>query len=346
MKKVSDILFISLFLLVLLVPSLGMLLGFQSGAAANEILAPAPKPGLTMLNETADYVADRFAFRQELVSAWSWLNEKLLRTSAEEQVMLGSDGWLYYSETLDDYSGRAMSDAELDRAARNLLTLQEYLESEGVDFLFTIAPNKNSLYPEHMPKGIPHDHENGNAARLKPYLERYGVHYADLFTPLAGEVLYYRTDTHWTAQGAAIGADTLLAALGRRSDYAAGPFGTEGLHVGDLYDMLYPTGKGREAEQIYLPGFHYEAPGGTGGGNAFTIETVRPGAEGKLLCWRDSFGIALFPYLAESYGEATFTRRPSYDLTWYAGEGYDTVIIELVERNLPQLLNEPVLPQV
>lgn len=337
MKRRSQI-FISLFLVLCLTPFVGLLLGFESAAGANEILAPAPRFGPTVLNEAADYVADRFALRQHCISLWSLLNEKLLHTSAEKQVILGRDGFLYFSDTLDDYTGVSLSDGELRQIAERLAAMQRELEAEGKQFVFTIAPNKNSLYPAWMPANIENRHETSNAVRLLPHLEACGVHYADLFTPLSAELLYYHTDTHWTARGAAIGADTLLAALGRDSAYAAHAFGESGLHKGDLYKMLYPTFAGREAEVTDLTGLSYTALNDVNGGNAITIRTECAAGKGKLLCWRDSFGIALYPYLADAFETATFSRAADYDLSRFQDTEYDTVILEIVERNLPRLL--------
>lgn len=337
MKTLSKI-FITLFLALLLIPSVGMLLGYESEAGANEILSPTPRFGMRMLSETADYVADRFALRQQMISLWSGLSEKLLHTSAEEQVLLGREGFLFFSETLDDYTGVSLSDAELAQIAQRLRQLQDLLEAEGKAFVFTVAPNKNSLYPEWMPRSIENRHDSSSAVRLLPYLEQYGVHYADLFTPLSKELLYYRTDSHWTAEGAALGADTILAALDRESAYAGHVFRTNGLHRGDLYEMLYPTLPGREAEVADLTGLHFTALNDVSGGNAVTIRTESEQGSGRLLCWRDSFGIALYPYLADAFETATFSRAADYDLSRFAGTEYDTVILEIVERNLPRLV--------
>jgi hypothetical protein len=72
------------------------------------------------------------------------------------------------------------------------------------------------------------------------------------------------------------------------------------------------------------------------GGDAITIRTEGPGA-GRLYCWRDSFGVALYPYLAEAFAEAVFTRSADYVLP----EGdYEVFILEIAERNLPSLLGE------
>ena len=230
MKALSKI-FIALFLALLLIPSVGMLLGFESAAGANEILSPPPRFGIGMLNETADYVADRFALRQEMITLWSWLNEKLLHTSAQEQVLLGRDGFLFFSDTLDDYTGVSLSDGELAQIAQRLRALQDSLEAEGKRFVFTIAPNKNSLYSEYMPRAIANHHESANAARLLPYLERYGVHYADLFAPLSKELLYYRTDSHWTAQGAAVARTACTGAISTRCSTPCSPAGKRSLPI-------------------------------------------------------------------------------------------------------------------
>ena len=149
------------------------------------------------------------------------LNSTVFRISAEEQVILGTDGWLYYSSTADDYMGRGLGDAELRLIARNLSLMQEYAEKCGVEFFFTIAPNKNSLYPEHMPAFIPRAQDASNASRIRPMLDEYGVRYIDLFAPFSdeNEILYYRTDSHWTDRGAALAADILLSEMKRDTSY-------------------------------------------------------------------------------------------------------------------------------
>lgn len=334
MKHAISKVYIALFLLLCLLPSLGILIFGESGAAANEILSPRPRWGWEMLSQTGDYLADHFAMRQPMVTLWSRLNAALGRSS-DEQVLLGREGWLYYSPSLPDYLGEHLSEEELERIARNLASLQRQCEESGRRFLFTIAPNKNSLYPEHMPAWAVNRHEEANSVRLRPLLEKYGVPYADLF---ALDLPYYRTDTHWTAEGAARGADAILAALGRESGFAARSFAAQGRHLGDLYEMLYPGTVGAEAAIVDTTGFSHEALGKLNGGNAMNIRTRNAAGEGSLFCWRDSFGIALYPYLAEAYAEAVFSRSTDYRLP----EGdWDTLVLEIVERNLPNLLDIP-----
>lgn len=348
------IVFIVLFVILCLIPSVGMFFAAQEQASANEILALPPSFTAAdgnfnthLLRDTSDYVADRFAFRKKLVNAWSVLNAAVFKTSAEKQVVLGKEGWLYYEPTLNDYMGRSMSDAELECAAKALFALQRSAEEKGACFVFTIAPNKNSLYGEQMPSYIPSAHDSSNAARLRPYLERYGVRYVDLFSVFSSEedTLYYRTDSHWTERGAALAADALLSGMGKTSDYFNGPFSPGGGHLGDLYDMLYPTGNFRETSDLYVPGFSFTLDGDPKGGNALKIRTSCAGRSGRLLCWRDSFGISLYPYLSDSFEEAVFLRSTQYDPELIDSFGADYVLLEIVERNLAQLaVSDPANP--
>ena len=353
-KKTFSILFITLFVFLSICPVAGILVFGQSKAVANEVQTRPPKLfrgdgsfNTSVTKDITDYVADHFAFRNQLINAWAELNSTVFRISAEEQVILGTDGWLYYSSTADDYMGRGLGDAELRLIARNLSLIQEYAEKCGAEFFFTIAPNKNSLYPEHMPAFIPRAQDASNASRIRPMLDEYGVRYIDLFAPFSdeNEILYYQTDSHWTDRGAALAADILLSEMKKDTSFFTSTFSPGDPHRGDLYDMLYPTGKKAEMAQCYAPGFSFALDGNADGGNALTLHTLNGEKTGKLLCWRDSFGVSLYPYLADSFSESFFYREAAYHLTRMESMHSDTVLIELVERNLDWLLSYvPVFP--
>ena len=341
MKQFCSKLYIALALLLCLIPSLGLLVFGESGAAAKQRLAPPPSLrdlegnwNPSVLNDSADWLADHFALRQQLVSLWGRLNAELLASSPEEQVIRGRGDWLYYAPTLPDYCGLSLSDEELSAAAARLAAIQAEAESRGARFLLAVAPNKNSLHPEAMPAAYPENHAAGNWERLRPLLDAEGVAYVDLFAlPLP----YCRTDTHWTAEGAAMAADAVLAALGRESAYAAGPFQSAAEAVpGDLYEMLYPGRPAGETPPVYAGLLCFEHLNQPKGGNAITIRT-EGGRSGSLYCWRDSFGIALYPYLADAFAQACFSRSTSFRLP---DGDFDVVILEIAERNIPSLVPE------
>lgn len=352
-KQVGYIVFIVVFVLLCLVPSVGMLLPKDAGTGGNEVLARLPalrdKEGAFnagYLTELSDYAEDNYFLRQRLVTAWSALNRNVFRTSIADNVLLGRDGWLYFGDTLDDYTGsNLLSEAEIASAANNLSLISAYCESQGADFLFTIAPNKNSLYPEWMPD-LPKFSENRNADALRDALASKNVAYCDLFETFRAqtETLYFAQDSHWNSKGAALAADSLNAASGRESGYFAGDFIPQAVHKGDLYDMLSPAGEELETDLLYGGelAFTYDVP--IRSAENLTIMTTG-GGEGSLLMFRDSFGNLLYPYLADSFASALFSRATEYKLNLIGQREADCVIIELVERNIDYLLqNVPVMP--
>lgn len=356
MKKTLSLIFTVLFLAVCLVPGLGLLLTGGADAAANEILPAAPVIAADgalnpdVLADTAAYVNGRFSFRLEGITAWAKLNAALFRTSTAENVLLGRGGWLFYAPTIHDYTGDTpMTAREIYCAARTLYLLQEYAENRGGDFLFTAAPNKNTLYPEYMPERT----RLGGASNMDALyarLDEMGVSYLDLRDVFASEAdpsyllrdelahesepLYFKTDSHWNARGGALAADALLASLGRESGYFANTVSAGNTHRGDLYEMLYPTGKSLEEDFTYAPGFSFTA--NTENSDRVTITTENDAGTGALLCYRDSFGRNLYPYLAESFASAEFSRRNEYTAATLPEGG--TLLIELVERNIRYLV--------
>ena len=352
MKKTS-VAFIAVFLLLCLAPPAGMLVFGPAQAGANEILAAKPEPvngdgGVNMeyLSQLAGYVSDRFWLRQELITLGRGLQSAVFSSSGEDSVILGRDGWLFYASTLGDYTGvGGLTQRELFAASRNLYLMNEYCRSMGVEFLFTAAPNKNSLYGAYMPATgrVAGTHD---AQRLYELLSAWDVPHLDLFAVFSAEAepLYFAHDSHWTSRGAALAADHINAAFGMDSGYYSGGFSPEG-HSGDLYQMLYPAGQDGEQDLVYTPAIQISY--GSGGGtrpDSVTINTTGSG-EGVLLAYRDSFGNNLYPYLADSFAAARFSRSTTYDLTLLRELQADCLLIELVERNLGYLLDyTPVLP--
>lgn len=354
-KKFAYALFTALILLLCLTPSLGMLAGLgENEAGGNQALSRAPALrradgawNAAYLSQMQDYLGDHFFLRQEMITAWSALNARGLHSSITQDVVLGRDGWLYFGDTLPDYAGtEPMTEREIFSAARNLALMAEYCESQGAAFLFTIAPNKNSLYPEHMP-GFTASSAPSNAERLAGELAAEGrVNYLDLFAVFEGqeEDLYFQTDSHWNGKGAALAADAVNGALGRSSSYCAGPFIPEKSHKGDLYEMLYPAGDGLETDLLYGGPLTVEYDAPIRSAESLTIMT-RGGGEGSLLMFRDSFGNNLYPYLADSFDAALFSRSMPYRLDLTAQREADFVAAELVERNIRYLIqNVPLMP--
>ncbi len=356
--KVAMGLFLAVALVLVLVPSVGMLWARTDTTTENRELAPAPALtdadgafSMNVLSDAGTYFNDHFAFRNQLVAANAHLRA-LLGASATDQVVVGSDEWLYYAGTLNDYLGRsALSDRSLANIAHNLKLVQGYVESKGAAFVFAVAPNKNTLYDANMPSYYVRCTDASNAERLKPLLEQAGVNYVDLFDLIGGqdEVLYLLRDTHWDNRGALMVANALLQAVG----HAAAPADSSAAvvrddFVGDLQDMLYP-GEGRTEPNYYYEGVHEQAsPDGavtwkyeSGSDVTDSLVQAAGAGAGSLYMFRDSFANALLPFMAAAFDTATFSKLVPYNIPAITQGETSAVIIERAERHIPDLATDP-----
>lgn len=351
MKK-SYVIYTVIFFALCLLPLVGMALPEREQSSENRTLADVPvlKDGegwnLDYLAEAGDYFQDHFGFRQELVTANALVQGKLFGVSTAASVIQGTEGWLYYKDSLDDYLGmNQMSERALFNVAHSLAMMQAYVERQGAAFLFTIAPNKNSLYGEHMPYYDSQKvSEEKNLLRIKPWLEQEGVHYADLYQMFREqeEVLYHKRDSHWNNRGAAMAGDMLLDTLGKTHlTFTEAPSEWRTDFTGDLDGMLYPLATTAE-EEIYYEGLdRFSYVGEVESNFDARINTVNPSAEGNLVMYRDSFGNTLLPFLANSYANAYFSRGIPYQMTDIAEHQADTVLVERAERFLPEMAENP-----
>ena len=357
-KKIPAILFSAAFFLLCAFFSLGMLIPGAADAAdsgAMPALVTDGKISSTWRDDFESWFSKHFAYRDILVDAFSSLKERVFSTG-NDQVLAGRDGFLFYADTVDDYTGaNPMTEEELRAAADALLSLKNYAADHGADFLFVCAPNKNTIYPEKMPAliaGAP-EGEDSNLTRLLPLLAERGVGYADLRPALLEakeeRLVYHRRDSHWNNEGARIAVNEILAAAGVSADLFDTPLTAVTRDFrGDLDSLLYPKLPRYDEEYILGLGdrFRY-VTGGSGLMNLdITTEQVSDKVQGmgRVLVFRDSFGSALIPYFASMSGSARFHRALPYRIDLLedpaTGETVDTdlVIVEIAERNLRNLI--------
>lgn len=346
--------FVAAFLFLCLLPSVGMLVAPTQEEAGNEHLTALPSLqdpegnwNKAYLSDLSDYLADHIAFRHQLITLHSQLCGAVFGTLPNEDVLLGKDGWLYYTDTLADYQGvDLLSQRQRYSAARVLALMEEYCQQRGVNFLFTIAPNKNSLYPEAMPARYHRSTQPGNAEGIAAYLAEMDVPYADLFQLFQSQdqVLYFRTDSHWNNLGAALAGEAICNALGKnQASFWGQNYTMNPSHRGDLYEMAYPAGTLLEEDAVFTQAFSFTYQQGFRSPEDITIRTQNPDQTGSILMFRDSFGNALHPFIAQWYGSACFSRAMPYNLTYLDREGATTLVIEIVERNVRWLIERPAI---
>ncbi|MBQ9057590.1 MAG: hypothetical protein IJ125_00205 [Atopobiaceae bacterium] len=305
------------------------------------------------LSQLGDWFSQNFAFRSQLVDADATIKERLFMTSPIDQVIVGTDGWLYYGGELNDWRGATpMTDGAIANAAYNLRLIQDALAVRGKGFAVAIAPNKSTLYPEHMPAWYVKHEGTSNAERISQALQEREVCYVNLFDVLhsaqaaQSEPLYLKRDSHWTDVGAGYAAQAILDELGHaHEDWQQEDAGNSAYRegsVGDLDDMLHPTSALPEPQQDVTAFQSFSWTGEATSVEDSNSDTAGPsGSQGSLLMLRDSFGNALLPWMAHVYVTAHFSKLVPYNLSDAQLASVDDVVIERAERHISSFASEP-----
>lgn len=349
MKKNFYIVYIVLVMIILLAPFAGMSFWATDETTENRELREFPslseKGGFNIeyLEELGAYFEDHLAFRPQMLTTNACIWGKLVKSSTTDQVIVGKDDWLYFGGTLEDYTGKELlSDRELYDIVHNLALMRDYAEQNGSRFLLMVAPNKNTLYGDHMPYYYKKA-DISNLDRLLPLLEREGIEYVDLAEVFGGEEyeLYFRRDTHWNNAGAALVYNAVMNHLGKEHEtYLNVPVRVVKDHIGDIDVILYPLAAEEEEDIYFDKEWQYEYVGEVSDNMDPWIETVNPQKQGSLLMYRDSFGESLVPFFADEYGNAYFSRLVPYNMENLQQYYPDTVIVERVERKLAAFATE------
>jgi alginate O-acetyltransferase complex protein AlgJ len=162
------------------------------------------------------------AARDAIVAYHGRIKAEWLGTSPNPKVWLGRDGWLFYNHSAE--AGFVSPHdpgfpARLDRWAAALSARRAWLAARGIRFLVVAAPDKQSIYPEYLPRLA----RRRGPAPLDDLLTRCGqdpdLPVLDLREPLrvAKQIgpLYLHNDSHWSPAGDYAGCTATAAALAR-----------------------------------------------------------------------------------------------------------------------------------
>ncbi len=346
-KNISYRIYSAVFIGICLVPSVLMPFVKADSSGEKRKLSDAPKIkddtgklNFEYFDEFETYFSEHFAFRQQLVTLDGRLKSTVFGTSPNKDVITGKKGWLYYGETVNDFLNiNTLSDRGINNIKNNLEIMNDYCNQNNARFIFTIAPNKNSVYPEYMPSNYSPADNKGNYEKLSesfdedfPYCDMKEV----ILNTKSNIPLYHKKDTHWNNLGAYAGHARLMEMLGREK-CPSGNWTVRNDRQGDLANMIYPSEKPDDT-QIYSDyEYKYQYLGRFMAFDDMSIKTFCEGKNGNLLMYRDSYGEAIIPFMAECFGSAEFTRTVPYRMDGIGENGADTVILEIVERNIPNL---------
>lgn len=343
-KKIFQILFIALFFGVCAAFSAGMIIPGASQAVEGGGEVPRLIENGRINDDFGEdcetWFSKAFAFRGAVVDAFTRMRADVLATG-NDQVIIGKDGFLFFEETVDSYTGReTLTDEGIAAAARSLADMQAYAEEHGARFVFAIAPNKATIYPDKMPERYVKSDGATDCDRLYEELERIGVNSVDLREPLAAQadikLLYHKRDTHWNGRGAAIAFREIAASLGVSMPHCGEEIAVYDFE-GDLDALLYPGHTEYDFDITYALEDKYVFTSAYSNPMNMSIST-RGAGSGKAIIFRDSFANAVIPIASAAFAETRFERANPYRIDLLEEYPADYVIVMLAERSIADLI--------
>ncbi len=298
------------------------------------------------MDDPADYLADRLALRTAAITG----RDRLLAfigESGSEQVIRGREGFLFFAPTLAGFQNTELLTAQETAAlTEKLLRLQAALAEDDRRLIVLIAPDKCAVYPEYMPYYALPSRVDGLSG-LNQALASSGLTVLDAQSPLTAHksegLLYFRGDSHWNARGARVIYEALMRLTGTADAPTYADAALLPDTAGDLTLLCQPGTPPVEPDAApdILRVYRTSRPMRTV--DDARIQTTSSTTELSLLVVRDSFGRALFPYLANTAGQMTFSRSDADVPAQAEAARAEWVVIEVVQRNVRDWLKDGAL---
>jgi hypothetical protein len=357
---------IAIFALLLWLPAADHFLRLDHARPTEENRRPAPPPVYRGIDDLAvfdasfeAYFNDHFGFRKQLIR-WSnhWKNELFHDPSAPD-VLVGRNGWLYFAgEAMVEHvrRSRRFTHEDMENWRRLIKARQDWCVARGIAYLFVIAPDKQTIYPEYLPDWLDVGPEPSKVDQFMAFLANHpgDLDVVDLSSALRqaakARQAYWRTDTHWNFFGSFAGYRAMINALTNQIpgliplqpdfyDWANDPLP----RLGDLAKMLGNDDAIKAETGAYRP---IPRPGSPkldpiydearvsrkSSAELKPFFTLNPQARGKAICFLDSFGDYWRKYLGQDFNEVLCIWRFAWDRPLIEREKPNVVIDEMVER--------------
>lgn len=301
-----------------------------------------------------NYFNDTLPYRDILIECNAAINYYIFNESPSNNVIAGSDGWLFYIDTLPDYKKTNLyTDAQLEEIKNNMINTKNFFDEKGIEFIIFIAPNKASIYgSNYLPNYILQCNRISRTQQLVDYIktntdisiifpERELLE-ASLSHP--DNPLYFHLDTHWNYLGGYYGAKALLKELNiDLPDY-------EELNIIPVNEPVFPWNGYDLANMmgmsdILTQDVNYNISGysdttpiydqyvaSKNAFNTFCRSYSNASDTRKIFFCRDSFGTPMMPYLASNFREIYSPHVSYFKKDQIDEECPNVFIFEIVER--------------
>jgi hypothetical protein len=336
----------------------------KRGPKEHEQREPSPRPVLdertlqTYPEQYSAYFDDTFGLRDFLLRWHSIEKYFVFGVSPTSRVVLGKDDWMFYTgdHSIEVYRGLLpFTQKELESWQRMIEHKRDLLKARGIEYLFVIGPNKESVYPDYMAPRFNRVHAHTRMDQLVDHMRaKSDVEVLDLRPALiAGRSAdvpdnhtYFELGTHWNGRGCYISYHEVMARLAKRFPNVAPTPASELVYVdvpgsGDSWaSNMYIADLVPQHEVQYAPKDPPRAKTvldtGWGMGRKHWMEVDDPSLP-RAVMFHDSFGAYIDGLMAEHFSRFTCFWQYDFDTRVIASEKPDIVVELYVERALQNL---------
>ena len=155
------------------------------------------------------YLSDHFPGRELWVGANAYL-ENAEGRGATEDIVRGTDGWLFTAPVSDDR----------ETLWDNMQAITTFAEKQSVPVSMMAVPSAGAVVSDKLP-ALHMPYPDADLLEEARRIAGNTLHWVDLYTDFCSaeqpERLYYRTDHHWTSEGAYRAYCLLMEELGQSS---------------------------------------------------------------------------------------------------------------------------------
>lgn len=233
--KIFEYGFSFFFLLVLILPTIGNLLGFELNMESIEKRKLAEKPKFKVSEiekyprSFEGYYNDNFGFRNLLIQLGANIKINIFKASpAPDKVTIGRDNWIFlsgrsYGVTQDLKRENLFTSDQLQKKITTWLGRRDTLKSMSIQSYIALWPDKHNVYTQYLPLSM--------KVQLKDTISKtdqmiIGLKKADSFSEIIDvrvELIekqktvqvFLKNDTHWNEYGAFIAYQKLMQKISK-----------------------------------------------------------------------------------------------------------------------------------
>lgn len=294
-------------------------------------------------NFTSDYesyVSDQFIDRD------SWIKFK-----SQIDILFGKKKINNIYIGKNDYVFEQFKESEKDETENKIKVINAFKEKNSdINVNFMLVPTAGEIYKENFPDYAPQDNQKKYIDKIKASLDK-NINFIDVYSDLENnknKYIYYKTDHHWTTDGAYIAYDSMCTQLNiepvKKEDFDIKTVSDD--FKGSLY---YKLGVGigtDDSINIYVPKEHsnvvvdfvYEQQKSASLYNDSKLDTkdkyevfmngnhkyvkikTLGNYDKKLLVIKDSYANCFIPFLTNHYGQINIV-----DLRYYTDNIKDII---------------------